>query len=150
MKEITYKDILLINQLCLFSDEPFLVTDENRVRSALGNQFAPYDRDELSIASVYKSLVINHGFMNGNKRTAVIALYLFSKMIDNPIKINDQELASFTYRLADEGGSLIDVNEISDIVFKNNNHEVDKDIDIKNETTKFIKEHEWLMKELGK
>ena len=71
-KLISVNDIKLINSICLFMDEPFQILDINRIESALSNQYQPYPNLELAFASTYKSLVINHGFMNGNKRTAVI------------------------------------------------------------------------------
>ena len=81
---ITFGNLLKINELCLLKDEPFVVVDKNRIYSALGNQVQPYPSQEQAFASMYKSLVINHGFLNGNKRTGVIALYISSKLIDNP------------------------------------------------------------------
>ena len=152
MKEITYQDTLLVNSLCLFDSEPFGVMDENRIRSALGNQFQPYDTPELAFASVYKSLIINHGFMNGNKRTAAIVLYLASKLIDNDLKINDQEFANLTYQIASEGGSQIAVEDIAKQIFtkRSPKSETTKEVDVKELTTQFIKEHLWLMQELGK
>ena len=150
--QISYDDILLINSLCLFEGEPFGVLDQNRILSALGNQFQPYPNSEQASASVYKSLVINHGFMNGNKRTAVIVLYVLSLMINNHLKLSDQDLADLTYKIASEGGSHIDVSEISHQVFVCSplNNEPSKDFNLKEEVTLFINNHRWLMEELGK
>ena len=150
--QLTYEDALTVNSLCLFEGEKHKVLDEDRLRSALGNQFQPYASNELAFASMYKSLVINHGFMNGNKRTAVIMLYLASKMIRNDLMISDEDLASLTYQIAGEGGSNIPVEEIAKKVFglntkKRNFSPIDNVIDAVKE---FIKGHEWLMKELGK
>lgn len=63
---ITFGNLLKINELCLLKDEPFAVVDKNRIYSALGNQIQPYPSKEQAFASMYKSLVINHGFLNGN------------------------------------------------------------------------------------
>ena len=76
LKLISISDILKINELCLLKAEPFGVVDENRIYSDLGNQIQPYPSKEQAFASMYKTLVINHGFLNGNKRTSVIALYI--------------------------------------------------------------------------
>ena len=150
--QISYEDALLINSLCLFEGEPFGVLDENRICSALGNQFQPYESSEQAFASVYKSLVLNHGFMNGNKRTAVIVLYVFSLMINNSLKQNDKELAALTYKIASEGGSQIPVDDISNLVFskQRTNVALNKDFDLKEVVVSFINNHKWLMKELGK
>ena len=150
--QISYEDTLLINSLCLFDGEPFGVLDEGRIRSALGNQFQPYENNELAFASVYKSLILNHGFMNGNKRTAVIVLHVASLMIGNNLKQSDEDLAALTYKIASEGGSQICVEDISDLVFlkQYTNATPARDFNLKEAVTSFINKHEWLMKELGK
>ena len=151
MNEITYNDVLLINQLCLFPGEPFGVHNEGIIKSAIGNQFQPYPTLELAFASVYRSLVINHGFRNGNKRTGVIVLYIASKMLNNELRLDDEGLNDLTYRIAGEGGSKITVQDIADQVFSN--HHIDEepiDVNIEETAKTFICEHEWLMEELGK
>ena len=72
--EIIFDDVSIINSLCLFKCEPHQIVSKAAIESALGNQYQPYSRRELAHSSVYKSLVLNYGFMNGNKRTAVITL----------------------------------------------------------------------------
>ena len=152
LKLISISDILKINELCLLKDEPFGVTDENRIYSALGNQIQPYPSKEQAFASMYKSLVINHGFLNGNKRTGVIALYISSKLIDNPLKINDKDLCELTYKIAGEGGSQILVEDIANMVFKYkvSNKELSNNFDLENVVREYIKTHEWLINELAK
>lgn len=152
IEQITYKDILIINKLCLFNGEPFGVIDENKIYSAHGNQFQPYPTYEQAFASMYKSLVINHGFLNGNKRTGVVALYVASKMLSNPLKINDKDLCRLTYRIASAGGSQISVEEITNLVFKKTsaNNGLNKNFNVEELANKFIKSHEWLMKKLAK
>lgn len=150
IKEITYNDVLLINSLCLFDNEPFRVVDKNKILSALGNQYQPYPNDESSFSSIYKSLVINHGFINGNKRTAVIVLYLSSLMIGNKLKLNDEQLVDLTYKIAGEVGSQIEAKDIAKEAFSKVKKHKYRKIDIAKETTSFIESHEWLMKELGK
>lgn len=150
MFEITYEDILLVDSLCLFEGEPFGVVDKNKILSAISNQYQPYPTHELAFSSVYKSLVINHGFVNGNKRTAVIVLYLASKILGNPIILNDEELASLTYKIAGEGGSLIEVEDLRNQIFGGDNKKSSIEIDIEKEAISFINSHKWLMKELGK
>lgn len=152
LKLISISDILKINELCLLKDEPFGVTDENRIYSALGNQIQPYPSKEQAFASMYKSLVINHGFLNGNKRTGVIALYISSKLIDNPLKINDKDLCELTYKIAGEGGSQILVEDIANMVFKYkvSNKELSNNFDLENLVREYIKTHEWLINELAK
>lgn len=117
MIELTYEEVLNINaEIVAFTNEPFCILNESNIKSAIGNQYQPYDTDEQRIASVYKSLAINHGFQNGNKRTAVTCLYAF----DIPIKCSDVTLYNLTYQLASEGGSKISVNKIANILFNLN------------------------------
>ena len=152
LKLISISDILKINELCLLKDEPFAVVDKNRIYSALGNQIQPYPSKEQAFASMYKSLVINHGFLNGNKRTGVIALYISSKLINNPLKINDKDLCGLTYKLASESGSQILVEDIANMVFKYkvSNKELSNNFDLENLVREYIKTHEWLINELAK
>lgn len=152
IEQITYKNILIINKLCLFDGEPFGVIDKNKIYSAQGNQFQPYPTYEQAFASMYKSLVINHGFLNGNKRTGVVALYIASKMLNNPLKISDRDLCQLTYRIAGAGGSQISVEEITNLVFKKTSwiSVLNKNFDMEELVNKYIKSHKWLMKELAK
>ena len=152
--EISFDDVTIINKTCLLDKEPYQILDQGRIESALGNQYQPYERRELAFASVYKSLVINHGFLNGNKRTAVIALYLASIMLNNPLNISDEDLAKLTYQIASENGSRISVEDIAKQVFsyyatvgeiKRIPHD-----DVETLSKSFINNHKWLIEELAK
>lgn len=149
---ITFENILKINELCLLKGEPFAVVDKNRICSALGNQVQPYPSQEQAFASMYRSLVINHGFLNGNKRTGVIALYIASKLIDNPLKINDKDLCELTYKIAGEGGSQILVEDIANMVFKykSSDKQLSNNLDLETLVREYIEKHDWLIKELAK
>lgn len=149
--ELTFDHLLLINELSLLDAEPFGVIDKNKILSSLSNQFQPYPSYEQAFASLYKSIILNHGFLNGNKRTAVIALYIGSKMIDNLISITDENLVNLTYKIADVNGSLITVEEITKKLFNHETCNTPKiNINIKKETIDYINNHYWLIKELAK
>ena len=153
-EEISFEDVVVINKSCLFEKEPHQVIDKSRIESAIGNQFQPYERRELAFASVYKSLVINHGFLNGNKRTAAITLYMASIMLGNPLKITDQDFAKLTYKIASENGSHVPVEDIAIEVFSyyatvGEMKRIAND-DVAKLSKTFVNEHKWLMKELGK
>ena len=124
-----------INELYLLKGEPFAVIDINRICSALGNQIQPYPSKEQAFASMYKLLVINHGFLK-----------------DNPLKINDKDLCELTYKIAGEGGSQILVEDIANMVFKYkvSNKELSNNFDLENLVREYIKTHEWLINELAK
>ena len=151
---ISLCDVITINDICLFEKEPHQVIDITRIESAIGNQFQPYKNRELAFASVYKSLVINHGFLNGNKRTAVIVLFLASSMLGKSLTIDDEDLAKLTYRIAGENGSHISTEEIADQVF--NSHITSNDIkpmingDLEQFAKSIVSNHQWLMNELAK
>ncbi len=149
---LNFEGVSLINSLCLQNKEPFMVVNENRVKSALGNQYQPYERLELAFASMYKSLILNHGFANGNKRTAVIALYIGSLLLGNELKILDKDFATLIYKIASENGGLTEVEDIATQVFSK--HEVKKEErlvnNLENVVKDYINKHKWLMDELAK
>ena len=101
---------------------------------------------------MYRSLVINHGFLNGNKRTGVIALYISSKLIDNPLKINDKDLCELTYKIAGEDGSQILIEDIANMVFKykSSDKQLSNNLDLETLVREYIEKHDWLIKELAK
>ena len=70
----------------------------------------------------------------------------------NEFKISDEDLAKLTYRIASENGGQVPVEEIAEEVFKcyATCGDFKKIDDITVYACKFINEHEWLMKELGK
>lgn len=117
MIEVTVDVACIINKRVLKSGECFNVLDAARLESALGNQFAPYPFDEQAIASVYRSLVQNHPFENGNKRTAVVVLFLMSESINTKIALSEEELCELTYSLAMEGGGKISTTSIANKLF---------------------------------
>ena len=117
MLELTVERVCEIDKNCLKPGENFRILDLNRLESALGNQWAPYPMEEQAIASVFRSLIQNHPFENGNKRTAVIAMSMMADSIGVDIVLNDTELGDLVYQLADAGGSLISVNSIANKLF---------------------------------
>ena len=117
MLELTVDRVSEIDKNCLRPGENFRILDLNRLESALGNQWAPYPMEEQAIASVFRSLIQNHPFENGNKRTAVIAMSMMADSIGVDIVLNDKELGDLVYKLADAGGSLISVNSIANQLF---------------------------------
>lgn len=82
----------------------------------------------------------------------VLLLYISSKLIDNPLKINDKDLCELTYKIAGEGGSQILVEDITNMVFKYkvSNKELSNNFDLENLVREYIKTHEWLINELAK
>ena len=119
MKELTPEIALQMNKGCLREGEPFGVLDEGRLESALGNQYYGhlYGDDLLAAVSVFRSLVLNHPFRNGNKRTALLALLFFAKDLGKTIKLSHKELTDLIYKIASEGGSNISVASLANQLF---------------------------------
>lgn len=92
--------------------EPFMILDEGRLDSAIGQVFQSWYTEEQALAALYKSLIINHAFANANKRVAYITL----TGIKN-VELNPNELKNLTYTIAKPGGSQIEINEISNVLF---------------------------------
>lgn len=98
--------------------EPFIIVNEGQLDSAIGQVFQSWYDEEQALAALFKSLILNHPFMNGNKRVAFVVLL---SMAD--IKLNPNELKNLTYIIASEGGSSIEVDEITNVLF-GTTHEV--------------------------
>lgn len=114
MIELTYNQVIAINeQIVNRTGEPFSIINADVIKSSIGNQYQPYDSDEQAIASVFKSLILNHGFQNGNKRTAVACLKVFN--VD--IKCDDKELVDLVYKIASENGGQVSVNHVANVLF---------------------------------
>lgn len=128
MIELSANDLCTINKNCLRPTEPFGILDNNRLESAVGQQQFGYlyGSDEQAIASFFRSIIQDHPFRNGNKRTAVIAMKFLANNIGSDVILNDTELGDFIYELADEGGSKISVNAITNKLFGTN---LDEDVE---------------------
>lgn len=85
------------------------ILSENSIYSAIGTIQWCSTR-EMQAASLLRSLTLNHGFRDGNKRTAVVAANRIK-----PFTCSDDTCIDCVVRIA--CGELKDVNEIKDIVF---------------------------------
>lgn len=95
--------------------EPHRLLSHSGLESALGQFYQGWYTEEQRIAAVYRSLVLNHAFENGNKRTAfVIAVLLKSPAV------TAKELERLTIKLASSGGGKIKVNEIANALYGTN------------------------------
>lgn len=71
---LSYDELLNLNKVvCANSKQESVVINENNLKSALGVQ-QWYDNNEERASALFRSLIIAHGFQDGNKRTAVLAL----------------------------------------------------------------------------
>lgn len=78
MKKLTLKDLITINkEICNKTNEPFGILNKDNILSSLSIQYNNYYNSEnLMLCSLLKSLVLSHGFQQGNKRTAFIAIII--------------------------------------------------------------------------
>lgn len=59
-----------------------------------------YKTIEAKAAALFHSLVMNHAFHNGNKRTALVSLLVFLKRNKHTVDVTDQELFDFVIKVA--------------------------------------------------
>ena len=73
-----------------------------------------YEADSLKIASVVRSLIKNHPFKDGNKRTAVLFLFISSKLHNLKLS-DDQRLFEVIVEIA---SSHYSVEQIESMLFE--------------------------------
>lgn len=61
-------------------------------------------------AALLHSLVLNHAFVDGNKRTAVLATVVFADLNGYEVRWDQGEALAFVLRLADHRAGFDDVN----------------------------------------
>ncbi len=92
------------------------VRDLSMLLSALGRPQATFDRNELygdifsKAAALMDSLIRNHPFVDGNKRTAITATALFLRLNGHSLLVPNEEMVRFTIACAQ---SQIAFEEIS-------------------------------------
>lgn len=112
MKYLTFETLCKFNEfICKAYNEPYSLISEDRAKSALSVQDNNYyGTDDLLAASLFRSLILNHPFQDGNKRTAIIALlFVYS------YNYNMNTLYNVTLDIA--SGKLYDVSDIADKLF---------------------------------
>lgn len=71
---LSYSELLNLNSVvCAHSNQKSIVINEDNLKSALSVQYW-YNNNEEQACALFRSLIIAHGFQDGNKRTAVLAL----------------------------------------------------------------------------
>jgi death on curing protein len=82
------------------------VRDLGLLQSAIARPRATFDRQELytdifeKAAALMESLINNHPFIDGNKRTGIACTVLFLKQNGISFSAKNQELEKFTLRVA--------------------------------------------------
>lgn len=107
---LSYEELLNLNKaVCSNSNQRSVVINENNLKSALGTQ-QWYDKNQDRASALFRSLIIAHGFQDGNKRTAVLALVSQCEP-----KISQEDIAVIAIMIAT--GELKDVEDIRIALF---------------------------------
>jgi death-on-curing protein len=91
------------------------VRDVGMLLSALGRPQATFDGKELytdimlKAAALMDSLVRNHPFVDGNKRTAITASAIFLRLNGYRLQVENHEMVHFTLACAQSQLSLVEV-----------------------------------------
>ena len=91
------------------------VRDLNMLLSAMGRPQASFDNQDLypnlfsKAAALMESLIRNHPFVDGNKRTGVVAAGLFLRRNGYRLTTNNAELVTVTMDIAQSKSSLADL-----------------------------------------
>lgn len=91
------------------------VRDVGMLLSALGRPQATFDGKELypdimlKAAALMDSLIRNHPFMDGNKRTAITASAIFLRLNGYLLQVENREMVHFTIACAQSQRSLEEI-----------------------------------------
>ena len=94
----------------------FGVRDQNMLESAVHRPFATYGGEDLypdiylKCSALIQSIVKNHPFVDGNKRTAFVSAY--SVLLKNNIRISASEIEVVKF-MVDVANKNLSVDEIS-------------------------------------
>ena len=117
MKRLTPKQILLIHdELIEKYGGSYGVRDENLLESAIFQPFATFGGEDLyqtlfdKAAALLRSLVKNHPFIDGNKRTGIAATQILIEANDYIFKASISATEKYVRKIA---VSKISVEEIS-------------------------------------
>jgi death-on-curing protein len=103
LKYLTAEQMLFIHaRLITETGGEHGVLDLGLLQSAVARPQATFDGQDLypdlflKTAALLESLIGNHAFVDGNKRTAITAAGLFLRLIGYHLTANNQQLAAFT------------------------------------------------------
>ncbi len=99
---ITKEEILLIhNQVVLLHGGADGVRDMNGLESAIARPYQSFDREDLypscfeKAAAIGESIIMNHPFVDGNKRTGYVLMETVLRLEGFKISAADNELYQF-------------------------------------------------------
>ena len=91
------------------------IRDLSMLQSALARPMATFDRKDLypdlfsKAASLMHSIIKNHPFVDGNKRTAIAVASIFLFRNGYNLKVSNKELERFTLKVAREDIELREI-----------------------------------------
>ena len=98
------------------------IRDIGLLESAIARPFQTFDDKDLystpveKSAAIFESLILNHPFIDGNKRIAYILMRLILLQYDLDIKVNQDEKYDFVIKTA---SGMINFSEIKNWIYKN-------------------------------
>jgi death on curing protein len=123
VKTITLRQTLLLHEYMIRKHGGSSgVRDMAMLKSAIYRPFASYGGDDLyqdiylKAGALIQSVVKNHPFIDGNKRTAFVAAYAFLKLNRIQMIISNAKVTKFMVRVSKDN---LSVDEISDWLKKN-------------------------------
>ena len=84
------------------------------VRGAISSYYY-YDEDRMQIVSIVRSLIKNHYFVDGNKRTAATVLFALSSVSGIPMTKNDDYYIDV---ICDIASNHYSVDKVAEILFE--------------------------------
>jgi death-on-curing protein len=104
---ISYEDVLNIHEFLIYKfGGSHGIRDESLLKSALSRPFQTFDQVDLykshveKAAALIKSVVINHPFIDGNKRTGYVLMRLYLMENNLDISANQNEKYEFVISIA--------------------------------------------------
>ena len=105
LRYLSEDDVILINErVTKISDQ---LRDRLLLRSAIGRQWAGFGNTELypalheKVAALFHGLCSNHAFVDGNKRTAVVAAEALCLLNDATMNVDEDELVGLAVETAE-------------------------------------------------
>ena len=104
---IDKNNVLRLHQLALEKyGGSFGLRDEGALESALARPFQTFGGKDLydslfkKVAAICESIILNHPFVDGNKRTAFLAMLMILKQENMELSADENEIYSFLVSIA--------------------------------------------------
>lgn len=99
---VTWNDAMEGHQYAMRDGGRPGIRDENAIHSALARPYHGYHRwIWQKAAALVHGIIANHGFVDGNKRTALYLVDLLAENSDWDIDVGDEEIENMFVRVAD-------------------------------------------------